>query len=197
MSIRIQKLLEYDRLFHKGAGSGEAEHFILYGLLRMLNPEKVLEIGVSRGHMTSWLALALEDNASGGKLISVDNWSRAHGGEATSPARAQKRLHDNKIKTSVDFVKSDSVPFMESQETDSFDFVWVDGDHSFEGAKADILQALRICKPGGTIAVHDTHQQYSGVRDAINNIQELRMIGIPRSGLWVKGGRGIWITEAR
>jgi predicted O-methyltransferase YrrM len=187
MTQRIQKLLEYDRLYWKGAGSGDSEHLLLYGLIRMLRPASVLEIGVSRGHMTAWLALALADNGTGGSLVSVDNWSKVHGGNANGPQHAQRRLRDNGLLKRVQFVKSDSVEYLKKQGNLSFDFVWVDGDHSFEGARDDIAEALRVAKL--MVAVHDTHQLYSGPRDAIRDI-------LPSgSGAWIKGGRGIWMCH--
>jgi len=185
--LNAQKLLEYDRKYYKGAGSGEAEHLILYGIIRMLQPESVLEIGVSRGHMTTWLALACAENKRG-KVTSVDNWSRAHGGEATSPSHAKKRLTDNALESHVEFVSSDSVEFLQAQSDKSYDFVWIDGDHSYDGARKDIVEGLRVASK--MIAVHDTNQKYDGPRKAIESI----MNG-DSSGAWVHGGRGIWLKN--
>ena len=36
-----------------------------------------------------------------------------------------------------------------------FDLVLVDGDHSYAGALFDVVQAKRLVKPGGVIAIHD------------------------------------------
>jgi predicted O-methyltransferase YrrM len=36
-----------------------------------------------------------------------------------------------------------------------FDFVYVDGDHSYPGAKQDITEAVRLTKPGGIIGIND------------------------------------------
>lgn len=35
------------------------------------------------------------------------------------------------------------------------DFIWVDGDHSYEGVKGDILSWARHLVPGGIMAFHD------------------------------------------
>ena len=37
----------------------------------------------------------------------------------------------------------------------SLDFVFIDGDHSYEGVKLDILNFLPKVRPGGLIAGHD------------------------------------------
>lgn len=40
-------------------------------------------------------------------------------------------------------------------DNDPVDLVFIDGDHSYRGAKGDILAWLPNIKPGGVIAVHD------------------------------------------
>jgi hypothetical protein len=36
-----------------------------------------------------------------------------------------------------------------------YDFIFIDGDHGYEGVAHDVKQALRLLKPGGAIALHD------------------------------------------
>ena len=181
---RVNDLIIYDERHSQGAGTNTEEKLFLYGLVRMAKPKSILEIGVSRGHMTAWLALALAHNGNGGALTSLDNWSRAHGGEATSPLWAQKRLDDNRLGGRVNFVSSSSLDYLRAQPTESFDFVWVDGDHSYEGAKADIVEAMRVASK--LVGVHDTNQQYSGPRKAAEQLAN-------GQGFWVNGCRGMWI----
>lgn len=38
------------------------------------------------------------------------------------------------------------------------DLVWIDGDHSYEGARGDIEAWLPNIKPGGILAIHDYHK---------------------------------------
>jgi len=181
----IRSLIEYDAQHPKKAGSNLEEKLFLFGLVRMIKPARVLEIGVSAGHMTAWLALALEQNKKG-ELVSVDNFSKAHGGEAGDEKPARRRLAANGLAERVDFVKSDSVEFLQKQPDNSFDFVWVDGDHSFDGARADIVEALRVARY--VVGVHDTNQLYDGPREAIKAIMPLQTLGF-----WVEGCRGIWL----
>jgi len=183
----ICSLSTYDAKNPHGAGTSPNEKLFLWGLLSQCKFSKVLEIGVSRGHMTLWFAFA--QSAHDGRVVSVDNWSMAHGGASASEAPAQKRLKDNKLDKFVTFCKSDSAAFLERQKVGAYDFVWIDGDHSYDKALLDIELALAL-KPK-MIGVHDVNQQYSGPRNACRYVEE--MYG--REGAWVMGLRGIWLLN--
>lgn len=186
--MSIEKLLDYDRRNPEGAGSSEEEKLFLYSLCRMVKPSVIIEVGVSRGHLTTWFALACKDNQHG-RVISVDNWSKAHGGGATSSIHAEARLRALHcgLEGLVKFVASDSVEYLESCNAASVDFVWIDGDHSQEGATADIAEALRVARK--VVGVHDTNQLYIGPRAAITWLDG------KSSGFWVRGCRGIWLRN--
>jgi len=63
-----------------------------------------------------------------------------------------------------------------------FDFIFIDGDHSYNGAKKDFENALKVLAPNGVIAFHDSnvHEEGMGVwklmdelkKDARYNLQE-------------------------
>lgn len=53
------------------------------------------------------------------------------------------------------------------------DLVFIDGNHTYEGCKADILGWLPILKKGGILAIHDynkTEKEYPGVNDSVNEL---------------------------
>jgi hypothetical protein len=54
----------------------------------------------------------------------------------------------------------------------SFDFVFIDAEHTYEGVKADIAAWRPKLKPGGLLSGHDYCTAFQGVCDAVN---ELRM----------------------
>ena len=176
-------LLEYTYENTKKRGSNPEENQFLYAMLRMTQPRRVLEVGVSHGHMTVWLAQALKENGKG-KLISVDNWSKAHGGEAHSPKAVHTRLDNCELRPWVEVVSSDSQAFMSKQGDDTFDFVWIDGDHSYEGALADLKEGKRISRRW--LAAHDTAQTYDGVRKACEEIG---------GGYFINCFRGVWVCD--
>ena len=158
----------------------------LYSLVRLLRPERVIEIGVSKGFVTEWFAAALADNDFG-ELISVDDWSETHGGRADGPAPALTRIQDLGLKERVKFVSSDSVLWLSEQKPNSAHLVWIDGDHSYQGCKRDLVAGWRVCC--GTMAVHDTQNASVGanVRAAIRDLC--------LDGCWIDGARGIWIGK--
>lgn len=63
-----------------------------------------------------------------------------------------------------------------SLKKQSFDFIFIDGDHKFEAVKHDIKLALDLIKPKGIIAGHDINlksvikalEPYSWIRPKIN-----------------------------
>lgn len=157
----IRRLAEFDRKHMGGAGTSPEEKLFLHSLVLLLRPKTVLEIGTSAGHATLWLAAAV--HRVGGKMVSVDNWSMRHGGRAGGPKAVRNRLAAFKLNSTVKVVARDSAAYMRDRPTDSFDLVWIDGDHSFEKAKEDIVEGMRVAR--SLVVVHDTYQEaYDTVR---------------------------------
>lgn len=177
----LSSLLAVDRRYPAGAGSATTEKMFLFSLVAESRFQSVLEIGVSAGHLTCWLAAALQVQGRG-RMVSVDNWSRDHGGAATSPDIARARLQKVPV-PDVDhsFVSQNSIDYLRAQEDDAFDFVWVDGHHGIPEAAADVQEALRVARVA--VGVHDTNQKYPGPRMACENL----------GGFWIRAGRGTWI----
>jgi SAM-dependent methyltransferase len=73
-----------------------------------------------------------------------------------------------------------------------FDWLYVDGDHSFAGVTSNIRQAVRVVKPQGLIVFNDyvkysplEHVQY-GVMEAVNDLclrQDFEVVGFALHGL--------------
>lgn len=131
----------------------KVEKLFLYSLVRLYKPTRLIEIGVSEGGSTCVFAMALRDNGRG-QMVSVDNWSRTHGGKSSDAGPAKRRLVAADLERHVKFVTSDSQDFLRAQASGSADIVYVDADHSYEMAKADTLEALRIARR--LVIVHDT-----------------------------------------
>ena len=64
------------------------------------------------------------------------------------------------------------MPFQETDSiiiNDSIDFCYIDGDHSYDAVKADILLAAKKVKIGGYLAGHD-YNYFFGVPKAVNEL---------------------------
>jgi hypothetical protein len=55
----------------------------------------------------------------------------------------------------VKVYKSDSYTFLQSIPDNTYDIIYIDGDHSYEGVKRDITIAFNKIKPNGYIMGHD------------------------------------------
>jgi len=177
--MSIASLIEYDHQHPAGWGTTLEEKLFLYSLVRMLDVYKVIEIGVRCGHSSCWLAEALRCNAPDARLYAVDNWKSA-------PKKvAVKRLLDCGLLKFTHVVSMDSLKFLQKQKPASAGLVFIDGDHSYEAAKADIEEALRVSRKA--VLVHDA--------DSIPSVRQACLdIG---GGLHLRSrlpkGRGMWL----
>lgn len=131
----------------------------LYEFVLEFKPENVLETGTQNGISSRTILLAMKENDKG-KLVTVDRKDRSTilddefmdvkdrckfvAGDSHSPETLQK-------------VKN------ELGEDKLFDMFFIDGDHSYEGSKADFYDYLPMIKPGGIILMHDTVNTDAGV----------------------------------
>lgn len=137
------------------------------------NSPRVLEIGSFEGRSSVWLMERLSKLHGGGELYCVDPWvgadfrtesfdmTAAEARFRRNVAIAQERfpgvtLHQMK-ETSVDAC---SLLLLEAR--DSFDFIYVDGDHTSKAALTDLILCHHLCKKNGIIAVDDYLWDYEG-----------------------------------
>jgi len=185
MDLMPALLLEHHDALTNDGGTTPSEKLLLYSLCTLLRPAKVIEIGTCAGHSTVWLALAVQQ--CGGHLISVDNYSRTHGGITDNPEVARQRLKDSGLLDVVTFITSDSIPFMKQQPDNSADIVWVDGSHDYKGALGDIIEALRVASK--LIIVHDVcHPGCPTVRRACTEVGD---------GVFLDIGHGLWVCNGK
>lgn len=143
----------------------------------------ILELGLDQGKSLSIMARAVVAARSGVPITSVELGS-------TRIAAASENLRGLGLLEHVRLVVGRSAEVIPSLKG-SYDLVFVDGDHSYAGVKAD-MEALRgRVRPGGAIAFHDfwdarnddpANRDY-GVRAAVHEMA-------PRLGLAFRGGFG-------
>lgn len=75
--------------------------------------------------------------------------------DATATATAEGLFADEIADQRVSVHLGNSPDVLASLPANHFDWVYVDGDHSYEGAKRDLEASHRVIKSGGLIAVND------------------------------------------
>ena len=118
---------------------------------------RFLQIGAYTGDATVWLVDNILTQANS-VLEDVDIWTgsdeEAH--KAMDWADVEK-VYDSRIafRPNVIKYKMDSREYLRSVEESTFDFIYIDGDHTAEGVLQDAVLAWRLLKPGGIIAFDD------------------------------------------
>lgn len=69
-------------------------------------------------------------------------------------------------------------------ELGEFDVVFIDGDHSYEGARRDLFEWGTRTAAGGTLFVHDAVDRFPGVLDALADFERVHGVRVtyPREG---------------
>jgi len=88
-------------------------------------------------------------------------------------------------------VKGDSSTSLSTFEDDTFDMLYIDGDHSYEGVRKDLEQAYKKVKPGGWIMGHDYEMNMNkaktkydfGVKKAVDEFCAQKNLVIHAKGL--------------
>ena len=111
----------------------------------------VLEIGSLRGRSLSMLAMALRDAKSESSLISIDpHWDQPHNHGQVRFALRQIGEEDRLVQIRH---TSETAARILGREVASL--IFIDGDHSYEGALADFERCRDLLAPGGCMVFHD------------------------------------------
>ena len=118
---------------------------------------RFLQIGAFTGDATVWLVDNILTQANS-VLEDVDIWSGSDEEEHKAMDWADvERVYDSRIafRPNVIKYKMDSREYLRSVEEPTFDFIYIDGDHTAEGVLQDAVLAWRLLKVGGIIAFDD------------------------------------------
>lgn len=153
--------------------------------------ERIIEVGVWKGRSTLVLA-----RATRGTVWAVDTWAgtpddaeqheRLYAAEVESGdvyAEFRRNLNPHIRAGKVVPVRMDSqvaARHLLMKHGQTFDFVFIDADHSYEGAMGDIEAYRPLIRPGGIMAGHDYH--WPGVERAVTEL----LTGV------VLGPKSIW-----
>jgi hypothetical protein len=137
-----------------------------------------VELGCYKGKSTSFIGVEIHKRKRDINFFAVDSFQGATNSTDANEIKAYEGISEieesytynvsligNKIKTIVSLTDEAAQYFDDS----SVDVVFVDGGHSYEVVKADILAWLPKVKKGGIISGHDFNA-WQGVNKAVTEI---------------------------
>jgi hypothetical protein len=132
---------------------------------------EIAEVGVWQGASICYLASRFRALQKPTILHAVDLWPDEYEGVR---CESYKAFNNNVLRFGFgDIIKrlrSDSAAAAKLFFDKSLFAVFIDGDHSYDGAKRDILAWLPKVRSGGIIGGHDIGGTYPGVLRAVNEI---------------------------
>lgn len=138
------------------SGLGDSAH-LLYALVKSSKPAVVVEIGSARGRSTCFMGLALKENGSG-KIFAIDPHTRTAWNDANSVDTfdiLRSNVSTLGLESFVEILRNTSNEVANGWDQ-SIDILFIDGDHSYEGAKRDWELFSPFVKPFGSVVFHDT-----------------------------------------
>jgi chemotaxis methyl-accepting protein methylase/predicted O-methyltransferase YrrM len=137
---------------------------VLAAVFELAAPKNYLEIGTRRGHS---LCVAVCSAPAPFDVYSFDMWIPNYGGEENpGPDLVRKELakfsFEGKFNVSLgDSAKTVPTFFSNPNNPQLFDVIYVDGDHSDEGARRDLENTVKHLAPGGFLLFDDiTHPKH-------------------------------------
>ena len=141
-----------------------AEIQALFSKVRRVRPRRALEIGTAHGGtFYLWTRAAAPDAL----LVSLDlpPWERDDPGEARNLDRFHRFARERQ---QLRFIRADSHDKVSREQvvrllgSAQLDFLFIDGDHSYEGVKQDFADYAALVRPGGLVALHDIQPHSKG-----------------------------------
>lgn len=106
---------------------------LIYHLIKKYRLTSMLEIGFGRGYSTLCAAKAFKDIGVNGKIVTIDpNFDFQFLNQIKNGNVFPASWFDG-----INFAQGTSREILPSLQNEKFDFVYIDGDHSYEGTKFD------------------------------------------------------------
>jgi predicted O-methyltransferase YrrM len=163
LAKEIDQLILFEDMKTGGVNPGDRR--ALYYLVRALGLKRVLEIGTNVGASTIHIAAAMkvnllaDDEPNKHSLVTVDIADVNHAPDASWRLGALPRSPRDNIEAMgmlehVTFVTNSSLTYLDECD-ESFDLIFLDGDHSAATVYQEIPRALRRLRESGFLLLHD------------------------------------------
>ena len=165
----------------------ETRNDLIEALPKNLN---IVELGVFKGEF----AEELYKRMSPKQLTLVDIWEGSYGsgdkdGNNHVTVDDMVAVYNGLVEkysniSNVKVVRSTSTAFLETQEDNSLDMVYVDADHAYEAVLSDLKLSFQKIKVGGILAGHDyiPNTQIAAAVDYFCRSYGQRVVAITRDG---------------
>ena len=150
----------------------EVEALIEYSLKTEDNGVMV-EIGSYLG--CSGTAIGTVAQKKGSKFYMIDPFYE------TSRDECEENIKKRGV-NQYNIIQEPSAEYGETFDHD-IDFIFIDGDHLYDGVKKDCDAFLPLVKPGGFVLFHDYNSSWEGVKKAVDERSDLKIIEIVDSTL--------------
>jgi len=160
----------------------------LYSFIVGANAKRVLEIGTSDG--TSTLALLKAAHEIEGHVTSID---------ISDVPVAEALVNHFQLRSRWKFIQGNShdvLPRLRA-EGNVYDFVFVDGDHSYEGALKDVIDVAAMLIPDGFLVLHDSLMMRSADEAGCGVVAHEILRGDEWNGLVLPFGCAMTILQRR
>jgi predicted O-methyltransferase YrrM len=189
-----------DDKWHNAGKNSLGFGLLHYAFVRNLQPDYVLTIGSRYGFVPACIALALKANGQG-RLHFVDanyndqtdGYGKAYGGAGHWSKPLQEVFGTLGLHEWIDLFLERTDVFFPRMAV-RYRYIYIDGNHSYEGVKYDCEQALERLVPGGILTFHDAlvDQSYAdkladpaafGIRDFLRERFPQAVVMAPWPGL--------------
>jgi len=171
--VDVRVISSYDR--EPLLSMTSAEVLAMGAMVRVLRPERILEIGTFEGNTTVNLAANAPSDAHVFTLDLPPDWGRRYSLDvpdihhnAAPGNHTGRQFTDSPNAKRITQLWGDSAEF-DWDEHGPFDFILIDGCHTYEYAVSDTSNALRVLRPGGAIVWHD----YGMLEDVSRAVDEV------------------------
>jgi predicted O-methyltransferase YrrM len=159
-SIQEKKLIltypELNKAFSVDSSLSVIERVRLYRLAQ--NKQRVLEIGSYVGASACCFGLGMKDSAPEKMLFCVDTWNNDSMTEGHWDTYSEFAKNTQEFDAFVIPVRgfSTEVVHTVASQTSYLDLLFIDGDHTYEGVKADWEAYKSFLQPNSIVVFHDS-----------------------------------------
>ena len=171
--------------------SHRSEHYeLMFAISKRHKPKKVLEIGTATGDFTVFLATIFpEAEIETIDLPRTDNrfWNATTDLSTTRSGvvlNSEIEIRDAKLgrHSNIKFRELNSLS-LTFQDSEKYDLIWVDGDHTYPVVSIDIANALRLLEVGGILTADDIYATSQRRRSSGDQESHETLIQFQNTGL--------------